>query len=71
MIAKAGAKSETEIITIFPQTSVLFHMTPMKVSLMFYCLIWTSAQNIVQFLEFYGIFCAYFFNIAVVANNCL
>ena len=36
----------------FPQTSVLFHMIPMKVSLMFHFLIWTSAWNILHFLEF-------------------
>ena len=37
---------------LFPQTSVLSHMTPMNASLMFHFLIWTSAWNILQFLEF-------------------
>ena len=36
----------------FPQTSVLFHMTLMKRSLMFHFLIWTSAWNVLHFLEF-------------------
>ena len=67
----ACAKSETEIITISTQTSDLFHMTPMKVSLMFHFLIWTSAgiSNMFRVLRY--ILCLIGLNIAAVTNNCL
>ena len=70
-IANAGAESETEIITLFPQNSVLFHMTPMKVSLMLHFLIWTSAWHVLHFLEFQIFLCFIVLNIAAEANNCL